>query len=245
MDTSTATGNDHLSGATGLILEDAGYRPFHRAGLGRRLGAMAAVAVAAEASLALPPGPMSTVDTAISVSLLVATAAAVLLLPWDRLPSWSTVVVPLTYLGSVLTLILAAGGANAGRPGATWRGRVRGAELRGRHRSDVPGEAARGRVFRSVRRGDRGLPYRGVGLEEGTWPRIRGHSRATRGGPVPRDARALSGAMVPTGGRARAATAETSAAAGATAGRRASAVAALTGASPGSRALRRANRRGG
>jgi diguanylate cyclase (GGDEF)-like protein len=103
-----------VSGDTELILEDAGYRPFHRAGLGRRLGAMAVVAAAAEASLALPPGPVSTADTAVSVSLLVATALAVVLLPWDRLPSWATVLAPLTYLGSVLTLILAAGGSTAG-----------------------------------------------------------------------------------------------------------------------------------
>jgi diguanylate cyclase (GGDEF)-like protein len=103
-----------VSGATELILEDAGYRPFHRAGLWRRIGAMAVVAAAAEASLALPPGPVSAADTAISASLLVATAVAVVLLPWDRLPSWATVLVPLSYLGSVLTLILAAGGSNAG-----------------------------------------------------------------------------------------------------------------------------------
>jgi diguanylate cyclase (GGDEF)-like protein len=71
------------------------------------------MAVAGELSLALPPGPMSYSDTWISVGLLGLTAAA-FLLPWRRLPHWADVLVPLCYVGSCLTLILAAGGSSAG-----------------------------------------------------------------------------------------------------------------------------------
>jgi diguanylate cyclase (GGDEF)-like protein len=95
--------------------EDRAHRtePFQRQGLALRLGPFAAVAVLAEASLALPPGPMSTNYTVISVALLVATALCVFL-PWGRLPVWADVVVPLLYVGSVLTLVLAAGGSTSG-----------------------------------------------------------------------------------------------------------------------------------
>jgi diguanylate cyclase (GGDEF)-like protein len=72
-----------------------------------------AVAVAAELSLALPPGPASYRDTWISVALLALTAGC-FLLPWDRLPRWADVTVPLCYVGSSLALILAAGGSSAG-----------------------------------------------------------------------------------------------------------------------------------
>ena len=71
----------------------------------------AAIAVLAEASLALPPGPTSTWAAVISVVLLLAVAAA-FLLPWPRLPAWTTVFVPLAYTGSVLALILATGSAS-------------------------------------------------------------------------------------------------------------------------------------
>ena len=47
-----------------------------------------------------------------SIVLLLA-VAALFALPWRRLPAWATVLVPLTYTGSVLALILAAG-ATAG-----------------------------------------------------------------------------------------------------------------------------------
>jgi len=62
----------------------------------------------AEASLALPPGPTSTWPVAVSAVLLLATGLE-FLLPWPRLPRWLPVLVPLTYTGSVLALILAAG----------------------------------------------------------------------------------------------------------------------------------------
>jgi diguanylate cyclase (GGDEF)-like protein len=69
--------------------------------------------VAAEVSLALPPGPTSQLDTVISAVLLV-TTALLIALPWKLMPSWATVIVPVTYAGSVLMLILAAGGSTAG-----------------------------------------------------------------------------------------------------------------------------------
>jgi diguanylate cyclase (GGDEF)-like protein len=87
--------------------------PFRRAGLGRRIWIFALVALVAEASLAWPPGPASMVDTIISVVLL-AIACGLIVAPWDRMPSWGTVVVPFAYTGSVMMLILAAGGSTSG-----------------------------------------------------------------------------------------------------------------------------------
>lgn len=84
--------------------------PFARPGLAVRVAPFAVVAVLAEASLALPPGPVPAWPMAISAALLAATAVAVLL-PWPRLPGWLTVLVPLAYTGSVLSLLLAAGPA--------------------------------------------------------------------------------------------------------------------------------------
>ena len=68
----------------------------------------ALVAVAAEASLALPPG--TSAWTALTVSLvLLAAVGLAFLLPWDRLPAWLSVLVPLAYTGSALALTLAGG----------------------------------------------------------------------------------------------------------------------------------------
>jgi diguanylate cyclase (GGDEF)-like protein len=89
------------------------HPPFQRAGLRQRLGAFALVALVAEASLALPPGPVSALDTIVSIALL-AVAGLEIALPWDRMPRWATVIVPVTYVGSVLTLILAFGSAISG-----------------------------------------------------------------------------------------------------------------------------------
>jgi signal transduction histidine kinase len=68
----------------------------------------ATVALLAEASLALPPGPQSGSAVLASIVALLAVAGA-FLLPWSRLPVWLPVLVPLLYTGSVLALILAAG----------------------------------------------------------------------------------------------------------------------------------------
>ena len=69
----------------------------------------ALAAVIAEASLALPPGPSSNGYTALSAGLLVGVIAAVIFLPWQRLPAWSSVLIPVVYVWSVCTLILATG----------------------------------------------------------------------------------------------------------------------------------------
>lgn len=71
------------------------------------------MALTAELSLALPPGPASTTDTIISLVLLCLTAMS-FLLPWSTLPSGVGIIIPLLYLGSTLALILAAGGSSTG-----------------------------------------------------------------------------------------------------------------------------------
>jgi len=81
---------------------------FQSPGLMARAAPFAVVAVLAEASLAFPPGPQSRSAAIVSVVLLLAVAAA-FLLPWSRLPPWTSVLVPLVYTGSILALILAAG----------------------------------------------------------------------------------------------------------------------------------------
>ncbi len=88
--------------------------PFAQQSLGRRVLPFGVVAAIAEASLALPPGPRSMGYTTLSVVLLVAVALAMFLLPWERLPETITVLVPVAYAGSVLTLVLAAGGSTSG-----------------------------------------------------------------------------------------------------------------------------------
>lgn len=98
--------------ATRPTYAGASANPFRRPGLLARVAPFAVIAVLAEASLALPPLPDSAAAVASSVILLVA-AAALTLAPWQRLPSWLPVIVPLTYAGSVLALILAAR-ANSG-----------------------------------------------------------------------------------------------------------------------------------
>jgi signal transduction histidine kinase len=87
---------------------DRGGYPFHGPETWARTIPFAAIAVLAELSLALPPGPRSAWATVISAGLLMASAAA-FLLPWRTLPDWLSPLVPLVYTGSVLALILAAG----------------------------------------------------------------------------------------------------------------------------------------
>lgn len=87
--------------------------PFRRDGRLAQVLPFAVVAIAAEASLALPPGPRSATALAISLALLAAAGCA-LALPWERLPRPLAVLVPLTYLGSVVALILASGGPGTG-----------------------------------------------------------------------------------------------------------------------------------
>jgi signal transduction histidine kinase len=102
-----AAGSQPAAGPPPADGRPAGY-PFRGPGLLIRVGPFAAIAVLAEASLVLPPGPASMPAAVVSVVLLVAVAAA-FWLPWPRLPGWMPVLVPLAYTGSVLALILAAG----------------------------------------------------------------------------------------------------------------------------------------
>jgi diguanylate cyclase (GGDEF)-like protein len=95
------------------VLLEVDQTPFGRAGLRQRLGPFALVALAAEASVALPPGPASIPDTIVSVALLLI-VGLLIALPWQALPAWATVIVPIAYAGSVLGLILAAGGSTSG-----------------------------------------------------------------------------------------------------------------------------------
>lgn len=87
--------------------------PFRRDGLLTRILPFAGVAVLAEASLALPPGPVSAADAVASVILFAAAAGAVFL-PWDRLPAWASLIVPLLYAASIFPLAQAAGGSGSG-----------------------------------------------------------------------------------------------------------------------------------
>jgi len=91
-----------------LAADDLPGAPFLGPGAATRVAPFAVVAALAEASLALPPGPRSAPAAIVSVLLLLAVPPA-FLLPWPRLPAWTTVFVPLLYTGSVLALILAAG----------------------------------------------------------------------------------------------------------------------------------------
>jgi hypothetical protein len=87
-----------------------GY-PFRGPGLLGRLAPFAAIAALAEASLALTSGPTPALAVVMSLVLLLAVAAA-FALPWQLLPGWLSVLMPLAYTGSVLALILAAGSAS-------------------------------------------------------------------------------------------------------------------------------------
>jgi signal transduction histidine kinase len=82
--------------------------PFTGPGLLTRVAPFAVVAVLAQVSLALPAGMISTLPAIISTVLLLVVVAE-FWLPWERLPGWATVLVPLTYEASALFLILAAG----------------------------------------------------------------------------------------------------------------------------------------
>ena len=85
-----------------------------RDGLPVRIAPFAALALIAEASLLLPPGPASLPDAIVSVLLLAAVAAEIAFVPWPRVPGWLTVTVPLLYTVSILFLIQAAGGSTSG-----------------------------------------------------------------------------------------------------------------------------------
>ncbi len=99
------------SALTTKVVSDPGWRadyPFRGPDQVARVAPFAAIALLAEASLALPPGPTSAAAVVASGALLLA-AGALFAAPWSRLATWMPVLVPLVYTGSVLALILAAG----------------------------------------------------------------------------------------------------------------------------------------
>jgi signal transduction histidine kinase len=108
------TGSQAAQAATAVSGATTDWAPWRRDGLLTRIAPFAALAALAEASLALPPGPVSAAYAVISVVLLAGTAAAIAFLPWDRLPSWTKVSVPVLYTVSVFALIEAAGGSQSG-----------------------------------------------------------------------------------------------------------------------------------
>jgi diguanylate cyclase (GGDEF)-like protein len=111
---SSGRSTDTSTRRTSALSRSIAEGPFRRNGLLPRALPFAAVAVLAEVSLALPPGPQSAGYTALSVILLVAVLVAVPLAPWNRLPQWMTVLVPVALVASVLTLTLATGSAASG-----------------------------------------------------------------------------------------------------------------------------------
>ncbi|MFD9074553.1 sensor histidine kinase [Streptomyces lasiicapitis] len=85
---------------------------FQQPGLAPRAVPFGLVAVVATVSVLVPGGDVrSWVEYAASAALLLACAGA-FLLPWQRLPAWAPVLVPLLYAGSVLELMLASGTAS-------------------------------------------------------------------------------------------------------------------------------------
>jgi signal transduction histidine kinase len=109
----------HIPGSTTLSTEPvAPIRPdnplLQRDGLLVRIAPFAGLALIAEASLLLPPGPASLPDAIVSVLLLAGVAAEIAFVPWPRVPEWLTVTVPLLYTVSLLFLIQAAGGSTSG-----------------------------------------------------------------------------------------------------------------------------------
>jgi len=104
----TRTGIRALAGADPPGFGQRGRFPFDKPGLWARAGPFALVTVVAEASLALPPGTRIGTAAILSMVLLVAVALS-FLLPWDRLPAWAPVLVPLAWTGWALALTLAAG----------------------------------------------------------------------------------------------------------------------------------------
>ena len=109
------TGSQAAQSATAVPETTMDWAPWRRDGLLTRIAPFAALAVLAEASLALPPGPVSACS-AVAEDALGAwpRRPAAMALPWNGLPSWTKVSVPLLYTFSVYALIEAAGGSQSG-----------------------------------------------------------------------------------------------------------------------------------
>lgn len=77
------------------------------------------IAVIAEVSVLVPPGPQNIAALLVSLALLALVAGA-FWLPWEDLPDWSRALVPLTYCASVLALVLATGQGASGVGTVIW-----------------------------------------------------------------------------------------------------------------------------
>ena len=103
-----------MPGVARLVVAQVGPpKPFARGSTRTRIAPFAVVAVLAELSSALAPGPRSAIDIWVSLGFLAACALAIRA-PWDRIPSGLTVLVPLLFEASVMWLRLGQGGANTG-----------------------------------------------------------------------------------------------------------------------------------
>jgi signal transduction histidine kinase len=102
-----------LSRRVDLDIDEPVISPFDPVGLFERVLPFAIVAIVAEVSIVLPPGSQSTPALIVSLTLLIGVALS-FWLPWNRIPQWLSVIVPVTYAGSLLALILATGQSNSG-----------------------------------------------------------------------------------------------------------------------------------
>ncbi|WP_328936350.1 hypothetical protein OG288_00635 [Streptomyces tauricus] len=82
---------------------------FQRPGLAARAVPFGLVAAVATVSVLVPDGDVRSWPEYLSSVALLFVCAGAFLLPWQRLPAWTPVLVPLLYAGSVLELILASG----------------------------------------------------------------------------------------------------------------------------------------
>ncbi|WP_353946538.1 hypothetical protein ABII15_36320 [Streptomyces sp. HUAS MG91] len=87
-------------------------RQFRQPDLVPRAAPFALVAVAAMAGALVPKGDVESWPAYLGSTVLLVLCAGGFLLPWERLPGWSTVLVPLLHTASVLALILATGAAS-------------------------------------------------------------------------------------------------------------------------------------
>ncbi|WP_241845349.1 hypothetical protein [Streptomyces silvensis] len=105
------TSKDPWPALTEIAGDTVGWQ-FQQPGLAPRAVPFGLVALVATASVLLPDGDVhSWLEYATSVALLLVCAGA-FLLPWQRMPAWAPVLVPLLYTSSVLELILASGVAS-------------------------------------------------------------------------------------------------------------------------------------
>ncbi|RAJ75294.1 MULTISPECIES: hypothetical protein [unclassified Streptomyces] len=87
-------------------------RQFRQPDLLPRAAPFALVSVIATAGALVPHGDLESWPAYLCSAVLLVLCAGGFLLPWERLPGWSPVLMPLLYTVSVLALILASGAAS-------------------------------------------------------------------------------------------------------------------------------------